>query len=140
MKFRNPFNYDADLVSYGTGLLIDPAESMTQQHFADECDINTIVQRFLKTGEMPPNVNFGEIDVSEVGDFHDALNIVRAAQEEFNRLPSRVRERFNNEPARLMEFVNSESHRAEALALGLLKPQEPTPEPAPAPQPTPASE
>lgn len=125
MKFRNPYNYDGDIVSHESGVDFSDDPGMTQQHFRDECDINVIVDRFLKSGEMPPNVNFGDVDVSEVADFHDAMNIVRAAQEQFDALPSKVRERFHNDPVRLMEFVGSEANRAEALALGLLKPPAP---------------
>lgn len=138
MKFRNPYNYDGDIVSYESGIDQSDEETMTQQHMRDECDINIIVERFMKTGQMPEGIDFVEIDVSEVGDFHDALNVVRAAEEQFAALPSRVRERFHNDPAQLMRFVHDENNRAEALALGLLNPPQ---ESAPAaPTPAPADE
>lgn len=130
MKFRNPYNYDADIVSYETGLSFEDDPGLTQQHFRDECDINVIVDRFLRTGEMP-QVDFTEIDVSDVGDFQDAMNIVRAAEEQFAELPSKIRERFHNDPVALMRFVGSEQNRAEALALGLVQaPLEPSPAPS----------
>lgn len=139
MKFRNPYNYDADIVSHQTGLSFEDDPGLTQQHFRDECDINVIVERFLRTGEMP-QVDFTEIDVSDVGDFQDAMNIVRAAEEQFAELPSKVRERFHNDPVALMRFVGSEQNRAEALALGLIQ-APPKPSPAPAePSPTPTGE
>lgn len=141
MKLRTPYNYDADLVSHQTGLDSSGEESMTQQHFKDECDINTIVNRFLQSG-VPEMPSFNPIDVSEITDFHSALNMIRDAQEQFNALPSDLRERFHNEPARLVDFVKNPENRAEALAIGLI--QAPTPEPIqapiPAPQPTPQGE
>lgn len=137
IKFRNPYNYDTDIASFQSGVDFSDDPGLTQQHMKDETDINVIVDRFLKTGQMPPDIDFAHVDVSEVGDFHDALNVVRAAQEQFDQLPSRVRERFHNEPAALMRFVHDDNNRAEALALGLLRPAEPPPEAPPAP-PTPA--
>ena len=40
---RSAFNYDVDAVSKDTGFVSDE-ESLTQQNFKDECDINTILR------------------------------------------------------------------------------------------------
>lgn len=58
MFLRAPFNYDTDKASLeaGSSRPIDPDtgeiidDGMTQQSFAEEVDINTIVRRFGLTG------------------------------------------------------------------------------------------
>ena len=59
---RDGYNYDTEEVSLSTGTdtSIDPdtgeeLESLTQQSFKDECDINEIVRRFGLTGQLPEN-------------------------------------------------------------------------------------
>lgn len=113
--------------------------SRTKQSFKDECDINTIIARFLKTGVM----NFANKNEPRYGDvtgieFQDAMQKVAAAQSLFNELPAAIRARFENEPAKFLTFVQDEKNREEATELGLLKPVV-KPEPAPAtPTATPA--
>ena len=49
---RTPYNYDVDEVSAETGLACFD-ESLTQQQFKEESDINEIVRRFGLTGQTP---------------------------------------------------------------------------------------
>ena len=77
-------SYDADAVSRETGIAIDPEESVVQQQFAEECDINTIVRRFGLTGELPNGVAMPVSgDFTAVTDFHTAMNLIRKSQEAF---------------------------------------------------------
>lgn len=106
-------------------------ESKTQQSFADEVDINTIVARALKTGLLgdPSSIAsrqaiFG--DFSEIGSYQESLNKVIAAQNAFNELPADVRSRFNNDPGKLMEFIADDKNRPEAESLGLVVKKEVT--------------
>lgn len=118
---RSPYNYDADEVSNETGLKCED-ESRAQQSFKDECDINEIVRRFGLTGELPGDFKMPQSgDFTFVTDYKSALDMVRAADEEFRRLPAEVRDRFMNDPGRLIEFVEDEKNRVEAEKLGLLK-------------------
>jgi len=120
MFVRSAYGYDADLVSYETGLdCVEP--SMTQQSFKDECDINTILERFNVTGQVPVSPidpQYG--DFSGVTDYQSALNAVIAAQAGFDALPARVRERFANDPAAFVDFCLDESNREEMIQLGLV--------------------
>lgn len=129
---RSPYNYDAMAVSDETGLLCKD-ESLAQQHFADECDINRIVDTFTRTGELPNKAllpsNFG--DFTDARDFHSALNSVLAAQEAFMSLSPEIRSRFGNDPARLIAFLNDEFNRPEAIKLGLVNPYSAAPPSAP---------
>lgn len=116
---RSPYNYDTDAVSNDTGLkCLDP--SLTQQHFADECDINTIVNRFMKTGVLPDSVvmpSYG--DFSNVFDFQTAQNAIRKASENFFAMPAELRSRFQNSPQVFMEFFADPANQDEAIRLGL---------------------
>lgn len=135
---RSAYSYDRDLNSEGTAFF-DDSESMTQQSFKEECDINTIVRRFGVTGEMPENVRVPQYaDFEESFDFMSAMNLIREAQESFMAMPSAVRDRFGHDPARFVDFFNDPENRPEAERLGVLtrRPVPSQPEPssdAPAP-------
>lgn len=118
---RTPYNYDRDAASNESGLACEEP-SLAQQHFKEECDINTILQKFSVTGilpEAPLSPRYG--DFSGIGDYHTALNRVIAAQEEFEGLPAQIRARFDNDPAKLIEFLDDEANRPEAETLGLVE-------------------
>lgn len=125
---RTAYNYDADAVSKETGIAIDPEESVVQQQFAEEVDINTIVRRFGLTGELPNGVNMPVSgDFTGVTDFHTAMNLIRQSEAAFAELPAEVRERFANDPARVISFLDDEKNREEAIRLGIVaKPEEKT--------------
>lgn len=120
----------------------------TKQAFKDECDVNVIIKRFLKTGIM----DFANKNQPRYGDctgleYTQAMQTVAAAKSLFMEMPPHLRARFDNEPAKFLDFVQNEKNRDEARELGLLKPEakrveaEATPlapSPAPAPQPAPA--
>lgn len=121
-------NYSTDAASLESGLVIDPADTVVQQQFADECDINTIVRRFGLTGELPNGVAMPlSGDFTSATDFQTSMNLIRQAQESFLELPADVRERFNNNPARVISFLEDPSNRDEAIKLGIVsKPVERT--------------
>lgn len=118
---RTPYNYDTDAASNESGLgCEDP--SLAQQHYKEECDINTILQKFNISGllpESPLSPRYG--DFTGIGDYHSALNRVIAAQDEFDGLPATIRSRFDNDPAKLIEFLEDEKNRPEAESLGLVE-------------------
>jgi len=133
---RAPGNYDPDEASDQAGLAIDQAESKTQQQFKEECDINTIVERFGLGYDLPETVGLPVTgDFTQVVDFKTAQDIVTAAQTAFNELPGALRARFANSPQRLYEFMNDSSNLAEARELGLVNPAPPEPPAPPAPPP-----
>lgn len=127
--FNTGFNEDNDAISVATGLTCDDPSRAVQSE-EEESNINTIVRRFGLTGEMPNDLRMPQSgDFTNIPDFHAAMNMVRAAQEEFLRVPAEVRARFNNDPQSFMQFVENEDNRDEARKLGLLKPVVPDPEP-----------
>ena len=128
MKIQLPFlrsahNYDRDLASTESGLRCDDP-SLTQQQFKEEADINTIVDRFMKSGVMPTPVNMPQfMDYEGVFDFQTAMNAVRAADENFMRMDAKIRARFNNSPQEFLEFFANPENTQEAIRLGLAIPQ-----------------
>lgn len=106
-------------------------ESMTQQHFLEECDINSIMAKYRSTGVFThvqaQAAQFG--DFSEVPDYQSGLNYIMEAQDLFDSLPARVRERFGNDPAQFIRFATDERNIKELRELGL------APEEAEAPKP-----
>lgn len=99
-----------------------PEEDMTLQGPAEECDINVMVRRFGVTGQLPVvdrKPLFG--DFSQAVDFQTALNMVRAAELEFSKLPSEVRRAIDNDPAKLERWIADPENEAMAKKLGLIE-------------------
>ena len=120
---RTPYNYDTNQASAETGLECLDA-SLTQQQFKEEADINTIVDRFLRSGVLPNAVNMPQyVDYEGVFDFQSAMNTVRQADENFMRLDAKVRARFNNSPQEFLEFFANPENSDEAIRLGLAIPK-----------------
>ncbi len=125
-----------------------------EQTHAKLVDINSIVRKYKKTGQLPALTepgHYGNFHLAD--DFHDAQNRILLAEDLFMALPSEVRKRFDNDPGEFLEFVNDPENLEEAQELGLLEkpraahlvPPEPVipPEKAPpgaqpAPEPPPA--
>lgn len=121
---RSSYNYDPDAASTASGLRCDDP-SRTDQSFAEEVDINTIVRRFGLTGQLPENVSVPQSgDFTAVTDFQSALNVVRAAEESFMEMPADVRSEFANDPGRFLEFVNNPANRERAEQLGIVNKRE----------------
>lgn len=133
---RTPFNYNTNRVSDETGLHCTD-ESKTQQQFKDETDINTIVERFNASGEMPPTGSFPEQEeFIEAFDYQTAMNVLVKARETFMELPAKARARFDNDPQKFMMFMNEADNQDEAIKLGLaIKRPEPPKEPEKTPEP-----
>lgn len=97
-------------------------KSMTQQNYKQECDVNSILERYKKTGHIShvrktPG-QYG--DFSQTGDYQSSMNRVLEAQDAFMSLPAVIRKRFGNDPQQLFEFINNEHNYEEAEKLGLL--------------------
>ena len=122
---RTPYNYDVDAVSDETGLKCEDP-SLAQQHMAEECDINNIVERFGVTGQLPDAPAYMPTygDFTGIGDYRQALDAVSQANDAFMSLPANVRERFDNDPALFVDFCSSTdpADRSEAIELGLIPP------------------
>jgi len=122
MNLRAYGNYDTDKVSEETALFcLD--ETMAQQNFKDDADINVIMRRFGQGQDVPQGFvapTYGDFDT--ISDYREALDAVRSAGEAFMELPADLRARFHNDPGVMVDFVSADENRAEAEKLGLLQP------------------
>lgn len=102
-------------------LVCDPEKSRTKQSFKDECNINVIMSRYLKTGVMD-FVSKHEPQYGDVTglDFQSAMDIVARGQTMFHDLPSAIRNRFENDAALFLDFISDDRNRKEMAEMGLL--------------------
>lgn len=109
--------------------------TMTKQAFRDECNVNTIMRKYQKTGLLPHvDAHKGFYgDFTDVQDYQTSLNQVMAANDMFGSLPSSLRARFGNDPAQFLHFVGNPANRDEMRSLGLLKEVVSAPNVAPLP-------
>lgn len=97
--------------------------SKTDPSFKDDCDVNNIIDRFTKTGQLTHiNSRQGQYgDFSQVPDLLTALTTINDANTMFDSLSAKIQKRFQNSPALLMEFLNDPSNEEEAIKLGFFK-------------------
>lgn len=105
-------------------------ESLTQQHFAQETDIKTIIKKHDRTGIIS-HVARGVAqygDYSEVNEYREALDKVNTATANFMALPSELRAMFDNDAGAFFEFATNPKNDEKMIQLGL-KEAPPSPEP-----------
>ena len=101
-------------------------DSLTQQHFAADADINNIIAKYAATGVLGDPLNPGSImpmfdDFTNVLDYHTAQTYIANALQSFAALPSDLRLRFNNDPGQLISFIQDDNNREEAVRLGFIQ-------------------
>jgi len=134
---RTPYNFDRDENSIETGTSC-PEETLAQQQFRDECDINTILDRFGVTGTVPTNVRQPLTeDFIDAMDYQSALNALIEAEQSFMEMPAKVRAEFDNDPGKFIEFFGREENRERAIQLGLIQKPAETPVQGAVPPPVP---
>lgn len=103
--FKTPWNHDRDAVSLATSTAC-PEIGKANQSQKEEADINTIVDKFLKTGQLPAMKNAPQYaDLQEI-DFQDAMDQVNLARRSFDALPPKVRDAFQGDPAKFLAYVD----------------------------------
>ncbi len=116
-KIRSP--YDGSRVE----VLAGGGDSMTRSSFADELDINKIVQRYANGGQLPltdRDARYG--DVSEVSDYKSALDFVFAAKDQLADLPEAARDQLVSDPEAYWTRLDAAENREGLVELGLLEP------------------
>ena len=93
--------------------------SMTDQTYADECDIHRIIANFNTTGLVdsvgahdPATLQYG--DTTLLPDYETACNLVANVNAEFAALPSSVRAEFANDPRQLLDALTSSDDKVVA--------------------------
>lgn len=101
-------------------------ESLTQQHFAEDCDIDKIVSRYKRAGIDIDKLN-GYLDltgasfddVSEVPSYQDCMEVVINAENAFMMLPAHIRKQFDNDPGQFLDFANDPANTEAMIQMGL---------------------
>jgi len=93
----------------------------TKQSFRDECDINKLMTRYVKTGRLPDLIRKNPIygDFSKAVDLQSAYAVVEKAELQFRELSAEVRKRFDNDPVKFMAFVEDPANIREMIDMGL---------------------
>lgn len=96
--------------------------SRTKQDFADECNINRIMDKYATTGVVTHLAAGHPIygDFSNVMDYRESLEVVMNAEERFMSMPSDLRKRFDNDPAKMIDFIMNPANREECVKLGFI--------------------
>lgn len=95
----------------------------TQQHYANEVNINRIMDRVKRVGvQALPMSQRKELygDFSDVGDFYLCQKKILQAQANFDALPAKIRAYFQNDPGQLISFLNIEGNYDKAVEMGLV--------------------
>ena len=105
MKFRT--NYTERPAGIA-GISFEADKKLTKDSFKDDCDINRIVDRYARTGELPRTnpiqAQYG--DVSNLPESYlEAVNLVTQAEQTFGALPAAVRAECGNSPALFLERI-----------------------------------
>lgn len=137
MPLAHGYNSDGELLSsaYVIKDNADPSfsldcsdlPSLTRQEFAAECDINTLMAQYEKTGVIN-HFNRGApqyVDFEAVPDLQTALHTLHEATAAFNNLPAIVRKEFDNDPVQFIEFATDPKNLDKMREYGLAAPLPP---------------
>jgi len=115
LQFRSAYNKGNENYSelhYDDGL--------TEQHHAENCDINKILAQFMETGILPTSTNndpqYG--DVSE-HNFQEVQNQLATAKSLFEELPDPVKAQFENKPFKFLQFAEDPKNMDTLVEMGL---------------------
>jgi phage internal scaffolding protein len=116
VKFKTPYDGERNAVKMEV-----VGDSLTQQHFKDETDIQKIIKQYDRTG-LIRHVARGVAqygDYSQINEYREALDVVMMANASFMELPAAVRRRFNNDAGEFFEFATNPANAEEMVAMGL---------------------
>lgn len=123
MDFRSPY---VNRPEESPGLEESSAPSMTMQQFAQEADINFLIDRYKKTGSYynplsvsgTPRMPMFE-DISDLPDVPQAVGVINEVSEYFAALPATVRAEFDNSIATFVAFAQNPANYDKCVALGV---------------------
>lgn len=100
--------------------------SRTRQDQADATDINKIVAKYERTGQIamlnPNKPVYG--DFTNASDYLSAVNSVREAERRFLALPAALRAECENDPGQLIDYVEDDKNIDALVAYGVIDPPE----------------
>lgn len=99
-------------------------ESLTQQQFKDECDIDCILRRYDQTGVLVDPLSerrlaqFG--DFSNLPSFSEYQNRLAEVSEYFMSLPPEIRSNFANDLGTFIDTIGNPDNESKLVELGIL--------------------
>ena len=112
-KPRNTYSPRVSVIS-------PPGHTPAQQQFKEDCDVNTIMRRYNKTGLIDHvKTHQPEYGFATPKQYHDSMNLIARAESMFNDLPSELRNEFHNNPQAFLEFVQDPKNAERANELGI---------------------
>lgn len=99
--------------------------SLTDQSQAKEADINEIIRKFERTGQITHLAKNRGLyaDLTLLTDLQTAMEQVKFAEEAFMTIPADIRAKFQNDPNQLISFLANPANDEEAIKLGLKEPK-----------------
>lgn len=99
---------------------------MTKQDDRNRTDLNSVMRRYMQTGELPVNgpVSYG--DFTKVDSLLDAMIQVDQAEKSFAELPAKVRDLCENDPVKFLAMVETDDGRQALNEAGLEPARDPT--------------
>lgn len=111
-------------------------DMLTKQEFKDDCDINMIMIKYRKTGELEHVKDYlgtstDNYERTIEGGYQEMRNSILEADQAFAELPSAFRASLENDPGQFLAWIDNPENRPEAVEMGLLPPLRQSDEVAP---------
>lgn len=92
--------------------------SLTVQDAKDECDVNYIIESYVKRGIVPPQAQ-SYMDCTSVADYQQAMMIVAECKSNFETLPSKMRDEFKT-VENYLSYISDENNLKDCIEKGLI--------------------
>lgn len=96
--------------------------SLTDESFADECNISLMIERY-KVSKIPPrtvNVSYGYSPSPD--DFQNAQYLMAEVKTNFESLPSKIREEFGYDVQKYLAYIGDRDNLKDCYERGLVDP------------------
>lgn len=95
---------------------------VTEQAHKDRCNVQSIINRYAKTGLLEHVSTFeGDYGDMKGSDFKEMMDRVVSVNQKFQEFPSDIRKRFDHDPAKFLDFFDDPRNKDEALKMGLIR-------------------
>lgn len=97
--------------------------SLAQDQFREQCDVNNIIDKFNRTGEISHIMKTQGVymDTTNLPNYQQSLQIVIDAEDAFMALPAEMRKKFDNDPGKMIAYLEDPKNHKEAVTLGLME-------------------
>lgn len=101
---------------------VNDKPSKTDTSFKDQCDINKIMAKFKKTGQINHLAKRQGVfaDVSQMPDLLQYNEKLTELKSTFGHVPAAARKKFDNDPLKMANWLKDPANKEEAIKLGLL--------------------